>query len=122
MTHLWKRAALIFTAALAATLWSAPAPAAEPPLKAGDLVAVCGDSITEQKIYSVFIEDYLLMCQPAATLRTMQFGWGGDTAAGFLRDKVNNDVLRFKPTVMTTNFGMNDGGYRAFSPDTGNNY
>jgi len=25
-------------------------------------VAVCGDSITEQRLYSVLIEDYLLMC------------------------------------------------------------
>ena len=33
-----------------------------PPLQAQDFVAVCGDSITEQKQYSVFIEDYLLMC------------------------------------------------------------
>ena len=49
-------------------------------LKAGDYVAVIGDSITEQKLYSVFIEDYLLMCQPAPNLRSTQFGWGGETS------------------------------------------
>ena len=32
-------------------------------LKSDDLVAVCGDSITEQKDYSVDIEAYLLMCR-----------------------------------------------------------
>jgi hypothetical protein len=37
-------------------------------LRAGDLVGICGDSITEQKIYSVDIADYLLMCQPKPKL------------------------------------------------------
>ena len=38
-------------------------------LKEGDRVAIIGDSITEQKRYSVFIEDYLLMCKPRTELR-----------------------------------------------------
>jgi len=87
--------------------------AGEAKLQDGDLVAVTGDSITEQKQYSVFIEDYLLMCQPAAKLRVMQFGWGGETAGGF-RNRMANDCLPFKPTVATTCYGMNDGGYRPF--------
>src|SRR5215204_19944 len=33
-------------------------------LKKGDRVAICGDSITEQKMYSRIIEDYLTMCLP----------------------------------------------------------
>ena len=76
----------------------------------GDMIAVIGDSITEQKQYSVFIEDYLLMCQPAEKLQVAQFGWGGETAAGFEK-RMKNDTLRFKPTLITTCFGMNDGGY-----------
>ncbi len=87
--------------------------AGEAKLQDGDFVAVIGDSITEQKQYSVFIEDYLLMCQPAAKLRVMQFGWGGETAGGF-RGRMANDCLPFKPTVATTCYGMNDGGYRPF--------
>src|SRR6266404_7212817 len=31
-------------------------------LKRGDRLAICGDSITEQKMYSRIIEDYLTMC------------------------------------------------------------
>src|SRR3978361_1706167 len=89
--------------------------AAEPKLKSGDFVAVIGDSITEQRLYSVFIEDYLLMCQPEK-VRVTQFGWGGETAAGFER-RMANDLLRFKPTVATTCFGMNDGGYSPMNPD-----
>lgn len=79
-------------------------------LQKGDTVAVVGDSITEQKKYSVYIEDYLVMCQPAPELKQTQFGWSGETSWGF-ESRMANDMLRFKPTVATTCFGMNDGGY-----------
>lgn len=101
-------------AALLCTLAGTFASAADG-LKPGDHVAVIGDSITEQKQYSVFIEDYLLMCQPATGLRATQFGWGGETAGGF-NNRVENDTLRFKPTVATTCYGMNDGGYSPSNP------
>lgn len=78
-------------------------------LQPGDLVAVCGDSITEQRRYSLFIEDYLLMCQPVPDVQVIQMGWNGETAPGFLA-RMANDALPFKPTVVTTCFGMNDGG------------
>lgn len=87
-----------------------PGMAAEPGLQQGDHVAVIGDSITEQKSYSVYIENYLLMCRPKAGLTVTQFGWGGETADGFSK-RMANDCLRFKPTVATTCFGMNDGRY-----------
>ena len=79
-------------------------------VQSNDMIAVIGDSITEQKQYSVFIEDYLLMCQPADKLQVAQFGWGGETAFGFQK-RMKNDMLRFKPMLITTCFGMNDGGY-----------
>ena len=101
---------------LAMMLASVAAFAGQAKLQDGDFVAVCGDSITEQKIYGVFIEDYLLMCQPAAKLRAMQFGWGGETSWGFNRRMANNCVP-FKPSVATTCYGMNDGGYRPFDPN-----
>ncbi|MDB5328588.1 MAG: GDSL-like Lipase/Acylhydrolase [Phycisphaerales bacterium] len=84
------------------------APAAK--LNDGERVAVLGDSITEQKNYSVIIENYLLACQPAAGIQTAQFGWGGETTWG-LAPRMAQDVLWFKPTVATINYGMNDGGY-----------
>lgn len=87
----------------------------------GDLVAICGDSITEQKLYSLYIADYLLMCQPRADLRAMQFGWGGETAGGF-NQRVINDVLRFKPSVATTCYGMNDAGYAPLTDERADNY
>src|SRR5581483_12488617 len=106
---------------LAVLLSSQAVRAAEPLLKANDFVAVVGDSITEQKLYSVYIQDYLVLCQPEANLRVAQFGWGGETAAGFER-RMENDMLRFKPSVVTTCFGMNDGGYSPMTPDKAKNY
>ena len=90
-------------------------------LNKGDRIAICGDSITEQKLYSVYIENYLLMCKPAADLRVCQFGWSGERAPGF-RDRMANDVLWFKPTVATTAYGMNDGLYRPYTEETGKTY
>jgi lysophospholipase L1-like esterase len=95
--------------------------AAEPQLRSGDYVAVIGDSITEQQLYSLYIEDYLLMCQPARDLRVTQFGWGGETAPGFA-NRMANDMLRFGATVATTCFGMNDGRYAPMTSSTGEAY
>jgi lysophospholipase L1-like esterase len=94
---------------------------ADPIVAPGARVAVCGDSITEQRQYCRFIEDYLLACQPQLHTINMQFGWGGDTARGF-DSRYVHDMMPFKPTLVTTCYGMNDGGYRAFTDDTGKNY
>src|ERR1700722_7549867 len=75
-------------------------------LKAGDHVAVIGDSITEQKQYSVFIEKYLLMCKPVAGISVTQFGWSGETSWGFAA-RMQNDMVPFGVTAATINFGMN---------------
>jgi lysophospholipase L1-like esterase len=95
--------------------------AAESGLKPNDAIAICGDSITEQKQYSVFMEDYLLMCQPAADLSTCQFGWGGETSWGF-NARMYNDVGWFHPTAATTAYGMNDGGYSPMTPEKAKKY
>ncbi len=84
-------------------------------LKENDLLAICGDSITEQKLYSVYIEDYLLMCKPTQSVHAMQFGWGGEKVDGFLHRMSN--VLRFPVTVATTLYGMNDGYYGPLTPE-----
>jgi lysophospholipase L1-like esterase len=90
--------------------FASPGTAADPGLQQGDHVAVIGDSITEQKLYSLYIENYLLMCRPRGGITVTQFGWSGETAAGFA-GRMANDCLRFKPMVATTCFGMNDGRY-----------
>jgi lysophospholipase L1-like esterase len=86
-----------------------------------DVVAVCGDSITEQHLYSAFIEDYLLMCQPTAGQKVVQFGWSGEQAPAFLA-RLGTDVFPFKPTVATTCYGMNDGHYGPIDEQIADNY
>ena len=41
------------------------------------------------------------------------YRWSGETAEGFLR-RITNDCLRFKPTVATTCYGMNDYRYKPY--------
>ena len=90
-----------------------PAPEAAVGLQKGDRLAICGDSITEQKQYSVLMETYLTACLPQMEITCRQFGWSGERADGFL-SRIDNDVLRFKPTVATTCYGMNDFRYVPF--------
>lgn len=98
----------------------APAPAGLV-LREGDRLAICGDSITEQRMYSRIIETYLTVCVPELKITTRQFGWSGETAPGFLV-RMTNDVLRFRPTLATTCYGMNDHGYRRYEAPIGAKY
>ncbi|MEI6078363.1 MAG: SGNH/GDSL hydrolase family protein [Verrucomicrobiota bacterium] len=94
-------------------------------LKPNDRLAIIGDSITEQKMYSRIIETYLTVCVPELKVTVRQFGWGGETAEGFLH-RMTNDCLRFQPTIATLCYGMNDHRYRAYDEPNGqwysNNY
>lgn len=94
--------------------------------RAGDLpanarVAVIGDSITEQKLYSKFIECYLLACTGRDDLIVFQFGWSGERADGFA-NRLANDLAVFHPTVATTCYGMNDGSYQPYNDGIGGAY
>lgn len=107
-----------------------------------DSVVFLGDSITEQKLYTTYIEAYTLTRFPGKTFSFRNAGWGGDTA--WLRKRfptdekalfaaggttlddlviksVNaglaRDVLPLNPTVVTIDFGMNDHAYQAFRED-----
>jgi len=84
-------------------------------------VAIVGDSITEQKLYSKYMEAYLVACTGRDDIRVFQYGWGGETAAGFAA-RLENDLAGFKPTVVTLCYGMNDGQYRPYGEDIGRNY
>ncbi len=111
---------------LAAIAFLAPSAMAQSPVKkaevkAGARIAIVGDSITEQKLYSRFIESYLTACYPELNVRVFQFGWGGETAGGFLA-RMDNDLLPFKPDIVTLCYGMNDGGYAPFNKATGERF
>ena len=90
-------------------------------LREGDRLAICGDSITEQRMYSRIIETYLTVCAPDLRVSVRQFGWSGERAPGFL-SRMTNDVLRFRPTIATTCYGMNDHRYQPFTAEIGDVY
>jgi lysophospholipase L1-like esterase len=97
------------------------ATAAEPLLQPHDRVAICGDQITANQGYALQIADYLTMCQGVEDVDVAQFGWGGQTAAEFLA-KIDTDLLPYKPNVVMTCFGMNDGGQKALDEETAQRY
>lgn len=90
-------------------------------LQKGDRLAICGDSITEQKMYSRIVETYLTVCVPDLGITCRQYGWSGEKADGFLR-RMKQDVLRFSPTVATTCYGMNDHRYVPYTEEIGKTY
>ena len=82
-------------------------------VKDGDRVMFLGDSITEQYQYSSDLETYLTTRFPKWRLQFLNTGISGDTATGGA-GRFKTHILDEKPTVLTINFGMNDGGYGKF--------
>src|SRR5579872_3996907 len=89
--------------------------------KSGDRVLFLGDSITEQYQYSTDIELYLTTRFPKWNLFFLNAGIGGDTAQGG-NGRFAAHVLAEKPTAITINFGMNDGGYGALNTAARDNF
>src|SRR6266853_6866721 len=58
-------------------------------IKDGDRVVFLGDSITEQRLYTTYIEAYTLTRYPKWALYFRNVGWGGDTA--WLRQRAHPD-------------------------------
>jgi lysophospholipase L1-like esterase len=112
----------------AATLFAAGAVLARPGhataqttpyyLHDGDQVVTYGDSITDQRLYTVDIEAFTQTRYPDLTINWVNSGWGGDTvkggAGGDIETRINRDIIPYHPTVMTVMLGMNDGGYAKF--------
>jgi lysophospholipase L1-like esterase len=106
---------------ITALMLSASVASAQSAIEAGDRIAIVGDSITEQKLYSKYMECYLLACTGVPDLKVMQFGWSGEQASGFAA-RLENDLQYFKPTVVTLCYGMNDGRYMPYNEEIGRNY
>jgi lysophospholipase L1-like esterase len=94
-------------------------------LKDGDRVVFYGDSITEQRLYTTYLEHYVLTHYPDRRVTFINTGWGGDKVTG--NDckpcagvgglaRIKHDVIDYRPTVVTLLFGMNDGQYVDFDP------
>jgi lysophospholipase L1-like esterase len=86
----------------------------------GDRVVFYGDSITAQRLYTRFVEDFVLTRYPQMHIAFWNAGIPGDTVyGGYTGDmpaRLKRDVLPHQPTVITIMLGMNDGYYMAFNP------
>ena len=95
-------------------------------LHSGDRVVFYGDSITEHRFYTMFVETFVLTRFPSWRVRFWNAGWGGDTVAGGpnrpIDLRLRRDVISHLPTVVTVMLGMNDGGWRAFDPKLFDNF
>src|SRR5512141_6336 len=87
-------------------------------VKDNDTVVFYGDSITEQRLYTTFVETFIVTRYPRMPVRFVHSGWGGDRVngggGGGIDERLRRDVIAYQPTVMTIMLGMNDGGYKAF--------
>ena len=86
-----------------------PCAAADFFLKDHDKVVMMGDSITEQHLYSSYVETWALTRFPAWDLKFFNVGIGGDNAT-WGSERFKRDVVGCGATAMTVNFGMNDCG------------
>jgi lysophospholipase L1-like esterase len=85
----------------------------------GDRVVFYGDSITAQRLYTRFMEDFVLTRYPQMHVTFWNAGIPGDTVyggyTGDLPARLERDVFPHQPTVITIMLGMNDGYYLAFN-------
>jgi lysophospholipase L1-like esterase len=127
---------------LAALLLATRALADDALIHDGDRIVFLGDSITEQRLYTTYLEAYTLARFPEMKLTFRNVGWGGDTS--WLRQRshpdenalfaanpdkqqamvekavkqgLERDVLPLHPTLVTIDFGMNDHSYQKFRED-----
>jgi lysophospholipase L1-like esterase len=86
----------------------------------GDRVVFYGDSITAQRLYTRFVEDFVLTRYPQMHVSFWNAGVPGDTVyGGYTGDvptRLKRDVFPRQPTVVSIMLGMNDGYYMAFNP------
>lgn len=92
---------------------SAEIPVGATSLASGDTVVFLGDSITHQRLYTQYIEDFFITRFPATPLKFHNAGIGGDQAWDALQ-RLDRDVLSKEPKLVTILLGMNDGRYTAF--------
>ncbi|MGA7341378.1 MAG: SGNH/GDSL hydrolase family protein [Terracidiphilus sp.] len=87
-------------------------------LRDGDRVGFYGDSITAQRFYTRFMEDFVLTRYPRLHVAFFNAGVPGDTVnGGYTGDvdvRLKRDLFPRQPTVVTILLGMNGGYYMPF--------
>jgi lysophospholipase L1-like esterase len=115
-----RRIRLAGFASLALILGLTSAVRADAPfaIKEGDRIVFYGDSITDQRLYTTFVETYIVTRFPALNVSFVHSGWGGDRVTGGgggrIDHRLSRDVFAYKPSVVTVMLGMNDASYRPF--------
>jgi lysophospholipase L1-like esterase len=84
----------------------------------GDTVVFFGDSITNQRLYTVFTETYVLTRFPRMRVAFVHSGWSGDRVTGGFGGpidlRLDRDVFAYGATVITIMLGMNDAEYHPY--------
>ncbi|MBY0522849.1 MAG: hypothetical protein K2R98_05605 [Gemmataceae bacterium] len=89
------------------TLGTSQAPAAEFPLKDGDVWVMAGDSITAQHLHSNFFEAFCFARYPDLKFAFRNAGIGGHDVPQTLA-RFDYDIAPWEPTVISVELGMND--------------
>ena len=88
----------LFLGLLALVWFGSRATSAEFLIHDNDRVVFLGDSITEQRLYTTYIEAYALTRHPEWKLWFRNVGWGGDTS--WLRQRSHPDEAKLSlPTT-----------------------
>ncbi len=90
-----------------------PPPLGQLELNDGDCIVFLGDSITHQRLYTQYLEDFFYTRYPHLRLKLHNAGVGGARAQDAL-DRFEKDVAAYKPKYVTILLGMNDGGVRSY--------
>src|SRR4051812_18492505 len=69
-------------------------------LKDKDVVVFYGDSITAQRLYTSYVESWVVARYPERDVRFVHSGWGGDTVrgggGGGIEKRLERDVIAWK--------------------------
>ena len=118
MNQLFRCLAAVTVASVAIAVPAHAQTASDFAIKSGDRVVFYGDSITDQRMYSLMTEQYIVTRFPGIDVRFVHSGWGGDRVTGGgggpIDLRLDRDVTSYKPSVVTVMLGMNDASYRPF--------
>jgi lysophospholipase L1-like esterase len=85
-------------------------------LQDGDSIVFLGDSITHQRLYTQYVEDFFYTRYPKMRLKLHNAGVGGAQAWDALA-RFDQDVAAYKPKYVTILLGMNDGRYQPYNEE-----
>ena len=92
----------------------------------GDCVVFYGDSITNQKLYTSYVEEFVLTRFPGWKVSFIHSGVDGDKvsggAAGPVDLRLQRDIFAYRPNEVTIMLGMNDGYYLPYDPSIFSSY